>query len=198
MTIVLRDATETDRDAIDALLQASFPSDAEARLVRVLRAQGYLSAAQVAEIEFEGKPQVVGYAALSAVKIGEAIAGESAASSNMKSRSEVSASFGLAPVAVAPDFQRRGIGRALCRQMIRVAREQAEAIGEPGFLVVLGDPAYYGPLGFEPAAEHRLTSTFITDPAHAGAFRALPICRVRDTAMPSGVVHFADAFGDLT
>ncbi|MFC7404961.1 GNAT family N-acetyltransferase [Georgenia alba] len=49
----------------------------------------------------------------------------------------------LAPLAVAPEFQGRGIGAALVRAVI----SEADRDGEP--LVVLeGSPSYYGRLGF--------------------------------------------------
>jgi len=55
----------------------------------------------------------------------------------------------LSPMSVARDVHRRGIGSALIRAV--VARVDAD--GEP--LVVLeGDPAYYGRLGFEYAVPH--------------------------------------------
>ena len=53
---------------------------------------------------------------------------------------------GVAPVCVAPAHQGRRIGSALVREVIR----QAEARAWP-LLVLLGDPAFYGRFGFEPA-----------------------------------------------
>ena len=53
----------------------------------------------------------------------------------------------LAPVAVAPDFQNRGLGSAV----VRAGLEAADSRPEP-LVVVLGEPAYYGRFGFEPAA----------------------------------------------
>lgn len=49
----------------------------------------------------------------------------------------------LAPLAVAPGAQRLGIGTALVREAVAWAGNAA--------VVVLGAPAYYGPLGFLPA-----------------------------------------------
>ncbi|PWR01771.1 N-acetyltransferase [Meridianimarinicoccus roseus] len=52
----------------------------------------------------------------------------------------------LGPLAVTPDRQRAGIGRALVQAGL-------ERLGRAGVahLLVLGDPAYYGRLGFAPA-----------------------------------------------
>jgi putative acetyltransferase len=54
--------------------------------------------------------------------------------------------LGVAPVSVAPARQREGIGTALMTELLA----RAEAAGCP-LVVVLGDPAYYGRFGFEPA-----------------------------------------------
>ena len=69
----------------------------------------------------------------------------------------------LTPLAVAPEYQRRGIGSAL----VRAALVEAERRGEP--LVVLeGSPRYYGRLGFEFAPEHGI-SIDLPDWAREGA-----------------------------
>jgi putative acetyltransferase len=55
--------------------------------------------------------------------------------------------FQLSPLSVAPSHQGRGIGSALTREALRLADEA----GEP-LVLILGNPAYYGRFGFEPAA----------------------------------------------
>src|SRR5690606_25411193 len=50
----------------------------------------------------------------------------------------------LAPLAVAPSQQRRGIGSALVAA--------AQALRPDATIIVLGDPAYYGRFGFRPVA----------------------------------------------
>jgi putative acetyltransferase len=51
--------------------------------------------------------------------------------------------MGLAPMAVAPEHQRKGIGSAL----VRAGLEQCKQLGF-GAVVVLGHPAYYPRFGF--------------------------------------------------
>ena len=55
--------------------------------------------------------------------------------------------MGLAPLAVAPEYQRKGIGSAL----IKAGTEALRASGTP-FIVVLGHPDYYPKFGFEKAS----------------------------------------------
>src|SRR5262245_9088446 len=54
--------------------------------------------------------------------------------------------IGIAPLRVPPTHQRQGIGTALMNAVL----ERAEVAGWP-FVVLLGDPGYYGRFGFEPA-----------------------------------------------
>lgn len=52
----------------------------------------------------------------------------------------------VAPLAVAPSHQGRGVGSALMTELIG----RADAAGYP-LVVLLGNPAYYGRFGFEPS-----------------------------------------------
>ncbi|MDB6177008.1 GNAT family N-acetyltransferase [Paracoccus sp. Z330] len=116
---VLREETKNDHDAIDQLLAAAFKGQQEADLVRALRDDGDLALSLVAV----GAGQVLGHVALSPI-------------------SAEQPAYALAPVAVSPKLQSRGIGAAL----ITAALEWAGV--KP--IVVLGDPAYYGRFGFAP------------------------------------------------
>lgn len=51
--------------------------------------------------------------------------------------------YALAPLAVGPKAQRLGLGAALIREAV--------AWADTATVVVLGNPGYYGPLGFRPA-----------------------------------------------
>lgn len=61
----------------------------------------------------------------------------------------------LAPLAVDPAHQGRGVGGELVRDGLDVARQ----LGFPTVLV-LGDTAYYVLFGFEPAAPHGIRSPY--------------------------------------
>jgi putative acetyltransferase len=61
--------------------------------------------------------------------------------------------MGLAPLAVLPEYQRRGIGSALVERGLAALRDS----GCP-FVIVLGHPEYYPRFGFERASAHGLAS----------------------------------------
>jgi putative acetyltransferase len=90
----------------------------------------------------------------------------------------------LAPVAVLPPYQGRGIGTALTQAGLHIA----DARDEP-FVVVVGSPAFYGEFGFAPASEASVRGPFET----AGdAFQVRPLGG--SGPIPSGVVSYPAAF----
>ena len=62
---------------------------------------------------------------------------------------------GLAPMAVLPEHQRRGIGSALVRAGLAACRRDGCVA-----VVVLGHPGYYPRFGFEPADSYGVTSEY--------------------------------------
>jgi putative acetyltransferase len=61
--------------------------------------------------------------------------------------------MGLGPMAVLPEYQRKGIGARLINFGIKRLREN----GYP-FIIVLGHPEYYPRFGFKPASGYRIRS----------------------------------------
>jgi putative acetyltransferase len=61
----------------------------------------------------------------------------------------------LGPIGVAPDRQGAGSGAALLAAALEEARRRGEAA-----VILLGSPAYYGRLGFRPAATLGLANPF--------------------------------------
>jgi putative acetyltransferase len=89
--------------------------------------------------------------------------------------------FGLGPLAVLPDWQRRGIGAAL----VEAGLEDLRRMDAEG-CVVLGEPEYYSRFGF--AHDPELT--------YAGAFRPEYFQRLVLRGEPvRGEVAYAAAFG---
>jgi putative acetyltransferase len=71
----------------------------------------------------------------------------------------------LAPLAVVPDAQRRGVGGRLVEVGLDLlARSGVELV------FVLGSSAYYPRHGFEPAGRHGLTAPYPIPPEHADAW----------------------------
>lgn len=84
----------------------------------------------------------------------------------------------VAPLAVAPPWQGRGIGKLLMIELLVRAEEQSLPL-----VVLLGEPAYYGRFGFEPAGPLAITYPPVAegpyfqvrclsayDPSYQGAF----------------------------
>lgn len=124
MTII-RPERPGDEPAIRAVLVDAFPTDAEARLVELLRKAGNLSVSLVAECDGE----VVGHVGFSPVVTGSGAVGA-----------------GLAPLAVRASHRRRGIGGTLVESGLSASHDAGF-----GWAVVLGEPHYYGRFGFRPA-----------------------------------------------
>ncbi len=125
---LVREERAGEAEAIGALITAAFlghPHSAgtEAAIVRALRAAGALALSLVAACE----ERLIGHIAFSPITV-DGCAG---------------AWFGLGPLAVAPPYQRQGVGAALVRQGLQQLRQRGAA-----GCVVLGDPAYYGRFGF--------------------------------------------------
>jgi putative acetyltransferase len=74
----------------------------------------------------------------------------------------------LAPLAVAPVAQGKGVGQTLCREGISAA----ERLGI-GLVFVLGHIGYYPKVGFRPALPHGLEAPYPIDPAVADAWMVL-------------------------
>ncbi len=169
MIVSIRPEQPADAAPIWRILEAAFPTAAEARLVESLRAGGHLWVSLVAEVDGE----IVGHIAFSPVEI-EGVAGE-----------EIG--VGLAPVAVAPDSQYQGIGSRLIREGL-AACERAGY----GFVVVLGGPAYYQRFGFTRADRRGLGNEY-------GADEAFMVLEVRNGSIPAngGVVRYGPEFAEF-
>jgi len=129
----IREETSSDIDAIRSITRAAFisvehSSQTESAIVDALRNSGALSISLVAVESNE----IVGHVAFSPITI----------------EGENKGWFGLGPVSVRPDKQRKGIGANLIEDGLRRVSSM-EAKG----CVVLGDPNYYARFGFEADAE---------------------------------------------
>ena len=94
--------------------------------------------------------------------------------------------MGLAPMAVAPLHQRRGIGSALVRAGVDEARQLGVDV-----VAVLGHPTYYPRFGFSPASRFSITCEYDV-PDEAFMVREL---RPGALAGKKGVVMYHAVFG---
>lgn len=127
--LVIHPERAAEKAAIHALLAAAFDSETEARLVDRLREEASPYIALTASIG----DQVIGFVGLSPVA---AVAADG----------DVIAALGLAPMAVLPAYQRRGVGGRLLRASLDAAAGSGHAT-----VFVLGHPDYYPRFGFRRA-----------------------------------------------
>ena len=127
--VLIRSETRADVGAIAEVTAAAFKTLAisnqtEQFIIAALRASKALAVSLVAEVD----GRVVGHIAFSPVTISDG-------SANW---------YGLGPVSVLPEFQRRGIGSALIREGISRLKD----LGARGCCLV-GHPEYYRRFGFQ-------------------------------------------------
>ncbi|MEQ8508911.1 MAG: N-acetyltransferase [Rhodospirillaceae bacterium] len=163
---VIRLEMDADRAAIHALHSAAFETTAEADLVDLLRADNALTLSLVADIA--GK--LVGHVAVSPVTLND---------------SRDSKWFGLGPIAVHPNHQRRGIGATL---MLKALNDTA-ALGGQG-MVLLGDPAFYTRFGFQPSTDFDLA----WENGGGPYFQAVKLGKA---TVPKGTVAYHPAFDQV-
>lgn len=167
--IEIRPETAGDAAAIDLVVSAAFPTDGEARLVAALRSTGKLRVSLVAIRE----EQIVGHAALSNVSLDPPC-----------STADV---VGLAPVAVAPEFQRQGIGSELVKRSLTTARELGVSA-----IVVLGEPEFYSRFGFRRASDLGLQNEYgVHDPFMVAELQPESLAGI------CALARYAEEFGAL-
>jgi putative acetyltransferase len=152
-------ALAADLPAIRRAVRAAFGHDLEARLVERLEREGRARVSLVARAASD----VVGHAMLSRA--------------DLVARGGSWPALALAPVAVVPGWQRRGIGSALVRACLALA-------GPSLPIFVIGAPAFYDRFGFEQAEPYGVTSRFDVPLDHfmvrPGAGAPAPLPRLLD------------------
>ncbi len=162
--IVIRNETDADIDAITEVTIAAFATleisgHTEQFIIEALRAAGALTVSLVAELD----GRVIGHIAFSPVTISDGTQDW----------------YGLGPVSVSPDHQRKGIGKALIREgLSRLKKLKAQGC------FVVGHPEYYRKLGFNNVPGLGIEGV------PPEVFFALPF----HGHTPEGTVAFHDAF----
>jgi putative acetyltransferase len=153
------DVTEIEAVTISAFLTAPHSSHTEQLIVSALRKAGKLIVSLVAD----SGGKVIGHVAVSPVSISDGASGW----------------FGLGPISVVPEYQRRGVGSRLMREALRILHDQGAA-----GCVLLGEPRYYSRFGFR--VEASLTLPHVP-PEY---FQAVSF----DSSRPHGTVSYHAAF----
>lgn len=146
--VTVRPETALDHAGVRLVHERAFGRSTEADAVDAVRAHGQ---ATISLVAVDGE-RVVGHVLFSPV--------------TLEAAPEISG-LGLAPLAVLPEFQNRGVGAALARAGLEACRSLGCA-----FVVVLGDPRYYGRFGFRPAHTFGLRCQWEVP---ADAFQALEL-----------------------
>ncbi|MBF0317625.1 MAG: N-acetyltransferase [Nitrospirae bacterium] len=97
-------------------------------------------------------------------------------------------SLSLAPIAVAPDFQRKGIGKRLIEEGLSIAA----TLGHKS-VIVFGHPSYYPRFGFKPAGNWHVKPSFSGVPDNA--FMAIELLAGGLTDS-SGTVQLPEEFNE--
>lgn len=164
MDIKIRNEEGKDIEQVRAILRATFPTDAESRLVDALRANGK---AVISLVAAANDDVVLGHILFSPVSTTPPSDGRG---------------IGLAPVAVRPDVQSLGIGSRLIHEGLRLGRKL-----EYDYCVVLGSPKYYQRFGFEKASSSGLQNEYGVDDEF------MAIC-CSDRAPVVGTIKYAPEF----
>ena len=168
--LTLRGETPEDIPAIHHINTAAFGRPNEANLVDALRRNNALTISLVAIQD----GHIVGHIAFSPVTITSSTATYEA--------------LGLAPMAVLPDYQRRGIGSQLVEAGLTACRHTSY-----GVVVVLGHPNYYPRFGFTPAKPLGVVWE------HDAPEEAFMVKEIQEGALPQtrGVVKYRPEFATV-
>lgn len=162
--IIIRDETGADMDAITDVTAAAFETleisnQTEQFIIKALREAKALTVSLVAELD----GRVIGHIAFSPVTISDGTRGW----------------YGLGPVSVLPEYQGRGVGRALIEEGLSRLKDSGA-----GGCCLVGHPEYYRKFGFDNVPE------LVYEGVPPEVFFALSF----DGETPRGNVSFHEAF----
>lgn len=169
MKISIRAERKKDYKAIREVNDLAFGQTSESKLIETLR----LTESFVPELSLvaEREDKIVGHILFYPVKI--------------PSGKDSYTSLALAPLAVSPDYQRKGIGSRLIIEGLSVAKRLGY-----GSVIVVGHPEFYAMFGFQPASKWNIKASFdVSD----DAFLALEI-KEGSLNNVSGTVDYPEEF----
>ena len=170
MQLIIRAEQKSDQQEIAQILRQAFGRNDEADLVERLRESGILLLSIVAETE----GHLVGHILFSPVTLTGALT--------------TIAIAGLAPMAVLPPWQNKGIGSKL----VRAGLEECTKAGYDA-VVVLGHSRFYPRFGFTPSVAYNIQSEYDIP---AEVFMIKPLTE-KSLAGCSGTIKYHQAFNEL-
>jgi len=166
--MLIRAEQDKDRAAVHTVNTAAFGTPSEANLVDALRER----AEPVVSLVADELGTIVGHIMFTPVSL--------SGHPGLKA-------MGLAPMAVAPEHQRKGIGSAL----VRAGLEQCRQLGFAA-VVVLGHPGYYPRFGFSPSTRFGIGSEYDVPEEVFMAMELQPAA----LNGKAGTIKYHPAFGD--
>ena len=168
--LVIREEKNTDFKEVYKLIENAFESAEhsdgnEQDLVEKLRKSKNFVKELSLVAELENK--IIGYILFTKIKIGN----------NEKS-------LAVAPLAVLPEYQRKGIGTKLILEGHRIAKKLGYE-----YIVVLGSEKYYPKIGYVKAKEYGIKATFDVDDKN---FMAIKLNENDEKV--NGIVEYAKEF----
>ena len=162
--IIIRNEIDADVDAITEVTVAAFKTleisnHTEQFIIEALRVNNALTVSLIAEVD----GHVVGHVAFSPVTMSDG-------TQNW---------YGLGPVSVLPEHQRKGIGKSLILEGI----SRLKGLNAKGCCLV-GHPDYYRKLGFKN----------VSGLVHEGVPQEVFLAMSFDGQIPQGTVNFHDGF----
>jgi putative acetyltransferase len=169
--IVIREENSTDQDSIFLMNLLAFGQPGEARLVDALRSNPSVFLPELSLVATTGNT-LIGHILFTRIRI-----------VNTQGRSVES--LALAPMAVLPDYQGKGVGSLL----IRTGLKAATRLGFSS-VIVLGHERYYPRFGFSEAARWGISAPFDVP---STAFMGIEL--VKDALKDNpGIVHYPSEF----
>ncbi len=166
--MLIRPEEEREGAAVRALNASAFDTEGEGNLVDVLRA----SARPLVSLVAEHDGNIVGHIMFSPVSL--------SGNPDLKI-------MGLAPMAVAPERQRQGIGS----ELVRAGVERCKQLGVDA-VVVLGHPEYYPRFGFRPSPPFGIKSEYDVPDDVFMVLELQPGC----LNGKSGIIKYHEAFSE--
>lgn len=169
--IFIRQETHKDFEDVFETNQIAFEQDSEARLVNSLRNNQEAFIPELSIVAIDNN-KIVGHILFTKIKI-------------VQDNQTETESLALAPMAIRPEFQRKGIGG----QLIKSGLDRAKELKYKS-VIVLGHEHYYPKFGFVPANKWNIVSPYNVP---TNVFMALELVEdgLKNT---SGLVKYAKEF----